>query len=423
VSSQHARSARRRIIINDYSGHPFQIQLSRELARRGHEVLHVYSADFQTPKADLLHRDADPDTFAVKGLSLGVPVDKYSFVQRRGQEIAYGKLMCQRIDAFQPDLVIGCNNPLDAQRRIGAHCRRRSIPFIFWLQDIYSDAIKSILTRKMGRAGALIGTWYQSIERQILRNADHVVAIAEDFIPRLNSWKIPSDNVTVIQNWAPKNEINVVAGDNAWRRAHGLTNKRVALYTGTIGLKHNPELLLAAAAAFGSESDIQVVVTSEGKYADYVRTEAIARNLHNLTVLPFQAFQQYSDVLASGDVLIAMIEPDAASYSVPSKVLSYLCSGKPIVLAAEERNLAARILKRSGAGTVVSPRDSSAFVSAINRFLTDEHVSEAAGAKGRAYADRMFDIGFITDRFEHIFDRVCAADISAELSADKVLNA
>ena len=128
-------------------------------------------------------------------------------------------------------------------------------------------------------------------------------------------------------------------------------------------------------------------------------------------------------MLASGDVLIAMIEPDAASYSVPSKVLSYLCSGKPIVLAAEERNLAARILKRSGAGTVVSPRDSSAFVSAINRFLTDEHVSEAAGAKGRAYADRMFDIGFITDRFEHIFDRVCAADISAELSADKVLNA
>jgi len=29
-----------RIGIHDFSGHPFQVQLSRELASRGHEVVH-----------------------------------------------------------------------------------------------------------------------------------------------------------------------------------------------------------------------------------------------------------------------------------------------------------------------------------------------------------------------------------------------
>ncbi len=29
-----------RILVHDYSGHPFQAQLSRELARRGHDVVH-----------------------------------------------------------------------------------------------------------------------------------------------------------------------------------------------------------------------------------------------------------------------------------------------------------------------------------------------------------------------------------------------
>lgn len=399
----------RRIIINDYSGHPFQVELSRELAARGHHVLHIFSADFQTPRGDLARADTDPSTFLVEALSLGVPFQKYDFIKRRSQESAYGGLVCRRIDAFRPDVVIGCNNPLDAQNRIANYCRYCSIPFVFWLQDIYSDAIKSILSQKSAVAGALIGTWYQRIEKRLLQNADHVVAIAEDFIPRLDLWKVNRANISVIENWAPKGRINALPRDNEWRRAQELTNKRVALYTGTIGLKHNPDLLLAAAEALRHNSDIQVVVTSEGKYADYLKDAAMRRKLDNLTLLPFQPFERYSEVLASGDVLIAMIEPDAASYSVPSKVLSYLCSGRPIVLAADERNLAARILKHCGAGIVVDPKDASGFVAAIRQFLNHENEATRAGARGREYADKMFDIGLIADRFDHILDSVRVA--------------
>jgi colanic acid biosynthesis glycosyl transferase WcaI len=403
----------KRILINDYCGHPFQVELSRELARRGNEVLHVYSADDQTPKGDLLPGRTDPATFLIEGLSLGKPLQKYNLIRRRQQERAYGALMCRRIDAFRPDVVVGSNNPLEAQNRIGSHCRRRSIPFIFWLQDIHSDAIKSILSRKSAAAGALIGTWYEWIEKRLLRNANHVVAIAENFMPRLDRWNIARAKVSIIENWAPKNKINVMPSRNAWRRAHGLTEKRVALYTGTIGLKHNPNLLLAAAEAFATESDIQIVVVSEGKYASYVKDQAAHRKLVNITVLPFQPFESYGEVLASGDVLIAMIEPDAASYSVPSKVLSYLCSGRPIVLAADKRNLAATILQRSGAGTVVDPRDTSGFVAAIRHFLRHEADRSVAGTFGRQYADEMFDVRLIADRFELIFQQACVARSAA----------
>ena len=39
-----------RILVNDYAGHPFQLQLSRSLARDGHTVLHTYFGAYQTPK-------------------------------------------------------------------------------------------------------------------------------------------------------------------------------------------------------------------------------------------------------------------------------------------------------------------------------------------------------------------------------------
>jgi len=38
-----------RLLIHDYAGHPFQVQLSRELARRNHEVLHLYAGYNVTP--------------------------------------------------------------------------------------------------------------------------------------------------------------------------------------------------------------------------------------------------------------------------------------------------------------------------------------------------------------------------------------
>ena len=40
-----------RLVIHDYSGHPGQVHLSRELARRGHHVEHQYCASYTTGRA------------------------------------------------------------------------------------------------------------------------------------------------------------------------------------------------------------------------------------------------------------------------------------------------------------------------------------------------------------------------------------
>ena len=66
--------------------------------------------------------------------------------------------------------------------------------------------------------------------------------------------------------------------------------------------------------------------------------------LKNLTTLPLQTFGVYAEVLGSADVLVGMIEPDAGRFSVPSKILSYLCACRPIVLSAPLDNLAATII-------------------------------------------------------------------------------
>ena len=62
--------APRRILVHDYSGHPFQVQLSRSLAARGHVVLHLHSSKFQTPKGPLQRRADDPASLLIEGVEL-----------------------------------------------------------------------------------------------------------------------------------------------------------------------------------------------------------------------------------------------------------------------------------------------------------------------------------------------------------------
>ena len=200
----------------------------------------------------------------------------------------------------------------------------------------------------------------------MLRRSARVIAITTDFVPKLGAWGVAADRIAVIENWAPKDKIRPGARDNAWRAEQGLGDSKLVLYTGTLGLKHNPDLILAAARKFAAAGeDVKIVVASEGPQIDYLRRAAAAEGLGDLVLLPFQPFEKYGDVLAAADVLIAMIEPDAAAYSVPSKILSYHCSGRAIVLSAAKANLAAKIIAGAGSGIVAAPGDTAGFVAAI----------------------------------------------------------
>jgi glycosyltransferase involved in cell wall biosynthesis len=381
-----------RIVICDYSGHPFQIELSRRLAARGHSVLHLHFAEFQTPKGAMSVQAGDAPTFAVEAVSLGRPFAKDKFLRRRFQELRIGTLIAERALRFKPDVVVGCNMPLDAQHRLQHACVHAGIVFVFWLQDIYSAAIGHYLGERLGLPGRLIGNHYRRLERSLLNASDAVVAISDRFLPVLAEWRIPDDRIAVIPNWASLSEIYPTAKDNDWARLHGLHDKTVALYTGTLGLKHNPAILLDLARA-GAAQALHVVVLSEGKAAQWLEQGARHDQLDNLTVLPFQPMALYPQILGAGDILLAILGAEAASFSVPSKILSYLAAGKPTVAALAGDNDAAKIIAAADAGFVASPDDGSA----------DPIKRRKMGDNGRAFAERNFAIDGIADRFETVF--------------------
>lgn len=389
-----------RILLHDFGGYPFPIELSRELANRGHDVMHAYCGSIKTtPGGDHKGTPEDPKSLTVRPVLLREPLNKYSFFKRWRQENEYGRLIANVVTEFQPDVVVSANTPLDAQARLQKLCRSNSIPFVFWLQDILSIATDRLLRKKLSLPGALIGKHYLKMESRLLRQSDRVVLITEDFRPLMHQWNVNDDRMSVIENWAPLHQLPVVPKENDWSIENDLSDKSCVVYTGTLGMKHNPNLLLQLAIALKDRRDARVVVVSEGLGAKWLKEQCDEHGLKNLMIYGFGPFEQVPKVMGTADVLVAVLESDAGVFSVPSKVLAYLCAGKALSLAMPLENLASRIVQRHQAGRVVEPDDLAGFVQQTIQLLDEPNRRDDLGRSARLYAEKVFDIEKITDAF------------------------
>jgi glycosyltransferase involved in cell wall biosynthesis len=390
-----------KILVHDYAGHPFQVDLSRELAIRGHDVRHAYFHGDRGPKGRLERSSSDPKGLSFSGVSLTRLYDKASFVRRRFDDVAYGQEVAKLVVAEKPDIVISGNTPTEAQSSIVKACGTNGTAFVFWVQDFYSIAVKKLLRKKLGIVGTGIGTYYSFLERNQFRNSDAIVVITEAFAGIAGKWAGSSDKVFTIENWGALNEIVPCPKDNEWSRRHGVDKSFNFLYSGTLGLKHNPELLVELAR--GVKGRANVVVVSHGVGTSYLERAKQEHAIDNLILLPLQPFSELSGVLGASDVTVATIEPDAGMFSVPSKVQSYMCAGRAVLLAAPSENLVAEVVRNSGAGIVVEPTDKSAFMAAALRLLDNKALRMESGAKGRQFALANYDVGRVADRFETVF--------------------
>ena len=166
-------------------------------------------------------------------------------------------------------------------------------------------------------------------------------------------------------------------------------------------------------------ADARVVVISEGQGRDILEEERDRLQLNNLMLLDYQPYYSLPDVLASADVLVTVLEPDAGRYSVPSKVLNYLCAARPVLGIMPAENDAADTLLTSGAGVVVSPHDRGEAVTRLLDLLAAPEQRAEMGAAGRRYAEETFDIASIAARFESVLREAVEPDQNAPLVAPR----
>ncbi len=393
-------SQRLSVVVNDYAGHPFQVDLSRELAGRGFVVQHAYCSTNVTPRGDLSN---DQEHLEIVGLSTGSGFEKYDAKKRLVAEIRYGLSSALLLVRRRPAVTLNSNVPIVSLAIISAVAKVLGIPNVLWLQDFQAGLIAMVLDSErhpIYRAMA----W---LERQCIKSADHVVTISDGFEREAIATGQDPSRVTTIPNWAPIDELPLVDKDNPWATEQGLSDRTVYLYSGTLGMKHRPEALRELSLRLRLvDPDAIVLVISESVGVEWLTDQrSVEEPMENLRILPFQPFEQLPSVLGSADVLVCLLERDAGEFSVPSKVLTYLCAGRAVLGLMPENNAATRlVVDQAKSGLVAAEMD--AFLDHAEALALDRSRRETYGTHARSFAEKTFPIEAIADLFQHLFSAI-----------------
>ena len=391
-----------KILFHDYSGHLPQVQISREMARRGHEVLHLYPRMNPNPKGIMKQQNSNDPLLRIVSIGMNKRFEKYKYIKRQIQEIEYSKPLIENVKNFCPDLVICSDTPLLPLARLQSLCVRKGVPFVFWVGDLRGVAIQNWLSRRIPLFGYMLGSVFVKLERHLMRKSNHVVLFSDNFLQAVKQRNLTNERITSLPFWAPSDDIPLRLKDNVWSREKGLVHTTNLIYAGTLGISHSPTHFVALARRLTSSEDVRIVVISQGPSVHYLESEKKKYSLDNLILLEHEPFIRLPDMLGAADILLVVLDEDAAGHSAPSKIMSHFCAGRPQLAIMPAENSLARTIMESGGGIVVHPSDSEGLVLAAKGLINDLEARRKMGRNARLYAEIGPNIQQIGKVFESI---------------------
>ena len=259
----------------------------------------------------------------------------------------------------------------------------KKIPFVYNLQDIFPDSLAGTgLAKKDG----LLWKIGRMIENFTYRHADKIIVISEDFKRNIMAKGVPEEKIIVVYNWVDEEAVKHVAREKniLFNRYNLDRSKFYITYSGNIGLTQNMDMLLDVAKELESEPDIQFVLIGEGAYKNRVREIIAERNINNVTLLPFQPYEEISHVFSLGNVGLVISKPGVGENSVPSKTWSILSASRPVLANFDENELKT-IVNENQCGVFTKAGDKEAFKQAILELYCDKERCEQLGRNGREF--------------------------------------
>jgi len=259
----------------------------------------------------------------------------------------------------------------------------KRVPFVYNLQDIFPD---SLAGTDLAKKGGLLWKIGRVIENFTYRNADKIIVISEDFKKNIMAKGVPEEKIVVVYNWVDQNAVVDVPRDkNKLFDKYNLDRRKFYItYNGNIGLTQNMDMLLEVAKALETNEDIQFVLVGNGAYLEQVQQIIKNRNIENVTLLPFQPYEDISHVFSLGDVSLVISKPGVGANSVPSKTWSIMSASRPVLANFDENELKS-IVENNNCGIFTKAGDKVAFTDAILKLYNDRELCKEMGKNGRQF--------------------------------------
>jgi colanic acid biosynthesis glycosyl transferase WcaI len=281
-------------------------------------------------------------------------------------------------------------------------------PVIYYVQDVYPEALEYAgFLRRSGFLASLMRAW----DRRLCMSSQRVAVISEGTKHLLcESRNIRADKVVVISNWVDRSLFPPLSTDNGWREEMGISRHTfLVLFAGTLGHVSGAGVLVEVARNLQVHAGILVLCVGEGVLKQKMADAAQRHGLKNIDFRPCQPRDKIAQMHASADLTVLTVQRDYPDASVPSKLITYLAAGRPVVCAAASSSAVAQHVLAARAGVVAEADNAAAIAEAILKVRGDPVGAAAMGDNARKCFLEHFTLERACQQFGELLSGLTAA--------------
>lgn len=396
--------------------------LARELGRRGHDVT-VVTAFPHYPEGQLYPgyrlalwrweargsvRVLRTFIYPYHGRRSSLRILNYLTWMVSSIQAAWLAPRCDVLYVWHPPLTVGVSAWVIS--------RLKRVPFVYDVQDLWPE---SALASGLMREGPLVGALYR-LAGWVYRRAPRILVVSRSAAAYLEGCGVDAAKLAVAHHWIDLEPFARDGGRDV-RAEFGWGRKFVVMFAGNLGLVQGLDTVIEAAVLMRESPgapDVHFVLVGDG--ADRPRLERLVAEQHVANV-SFAGRHPAGDMpgfLRSADALLVHLRrSEIADHAIPTKILSYMAAGRPVICATG--GAAADLVRAAEAGIVCESGKASALVQAIGRLAAlPESERQRIGEKGRRYVHDHFEKQAVIDGYERELTQLAATHGRA--SGDRV---
>jgi len=300
----------------------------------------------------------------------------------------------------RPNLIVGYSPPL----LVGLSgwflrlCTRA--PFLLGVQDLHPQAY---IDQGILKNSALIGL-LERLEKLVYLAASAITVHSEGNLQHIRSVVNSSrKKIHVLPNWVDTEKTKPIPTDQRFSELFNPEGRWVVGYAGTLGLSQGSGVLLDAAVKLLNQEEILFLLVGDGVDKMALCDRAEAEGIKNVRFVPMVPATDYAKIVSLFDVGIVTLNRKVKTPVIPSKIISLMACGCPIIGCLPERGEAAETIRKSGSGEVVGPDDAGALKESILGLFSDKTKCAEYSRNGRNEAVRNYSPKSAVESIENIF--------------------
>ncbi|HSY52592.1 MAG TPA: glycosyltransferase family 4 protein [Thermoanaerobaculia bacterium] len=291
-----------------------------------------------------------------------------AMASRLAENISFGITAALRLLFLRkPDVVYLNTWPIVATSLAVAVARLRRIPAIVSVQDVYPE---SLVSQGRTRRSSLLHRSLLAIDGFVVRNAAGVIVISSQFAKHYAKTRgIDESAITIVPNWLPHGASDTPPAAAAECRARNGIPMDAFLLTfgGNVGAAAGVETVIEAFAGASLGPDVHLLVAGEGTSLEACRRLARAAPAGRIHFQP--EWRGSMDVLHAADAVMLPTRGTQSTASVPSKMISYLFSARPVIAMAVDGSATAEVVRAAECGVVIPPDDPQSLADSIAQLV------------------------------------------------------